>query len=357
MRRDRIARVREELQRRGLDGMLVSSLSHIQYLTGFTGTNALLLLTPSTAVLLTDGRYAQQVKQEAQGCRRVIVTRNGLFEEAARRRLLNSGSRIGFEAQQITYAQYRTLRKLFPDVSFASTREIVEEVMLVKDAEEVESIREAARISDRVFDAVLRIIRPGVTELDIAAEISYLHRSLGAERDAFETIVASGPRSALPHARASRKQIKKGELVTLDFGCVVNGYNSDITRTVAVGRPTRRARQMYEAVRAAQQEAIASARGGMPARDLDAVARRCIARAGFGKLFQHSLGHGLGLHVHERPRVSQQSKECLRVGSVITIEPGVYMPEFGGVRIEDDVLLRENGCEVLNTAPKEFIVV
>lgn len=357
MTRDRIARVQDQMQRRGLDGLLVSSLHTIRYLTGFTGTHALLFLSSNASTLLTDSRYAEQAKMEARNCKRVIVTRNGLYDEASRRRLLDTLERVGFEAQYITYAQYRMLRKLFPGVSFASTRELVEEVMVVKDEEEIENIRQAARISDRVFDEVLDIIRPGIPELEIAAEISYLHKTMGAERDAFDTIVASGARSALPHARASQKCIRNGELVTLDFGCVVNGYNSDISRTVAVGRPSQRVRRMYEAVRAAQQEAIESARGGMLARDLDAVARKRIVRAGFGKLFHHSLGHGLGLHVHERPRVSRLSKERLMAGSVITIEPGVYVPEFGGVRIEDDVVLRENGCDVLNTAPKDLLVV
>jgi Xaa-Pro aminopeptidase len=249
------------------------------------------------------------------------------------------------------------LRKLFPSVAFASTSDIVEEAMLAKDEHEIGMIRRAVRISDRVFEKVLDAIRPGVNELEISAEISYLHKSLGAERDAFETIVASGERSAFPHARASQKKIRSGELVTLDFGCVVDGYNSDITRTVIVGKANMRAKRMYEAVCEAQQEAINSAKAGMWARDLDAVARKSIGRRGYGKFFNHSLGHGLGLHVHERPKVSQLSTERLRAGSVITIEPGVYIPDFGGVRIEDDVLLTANGCVVLNEATKEFIVV
>ena len=229
--------------------------------------------------------------------------------------------------------------------------------MLVKDDHEVEMIRRAVGISDKVFDDVLKVIRVGVRELEVAAEISYLHKSLGAERDAFETIVASGERSALPHARATEKKIKAGELLTLDFGCVVNGYNSDITRTIAIGKTSIRAKRMYDVVREAQQEAIESAKGGIWAKDLDAVARKRIERLGYGKYFNHSLGHGLGLHVHERPKVSQLSKERLRSGSVITIEPGVYLPKFGGVRIEDDVLLTESGCVVLNKATKEFIVI
>jgi Xaa-Pro aminopeptidase len=357
MSNSRIARVREEMKKRQLDALLVSSLLNIRYLTGFTGSNALLLITRTSSILLSDTRYKLQAKREVKDCRRILITAGGLYEEASKRKLLVGAPKVGFESQQVTYAQYRTLRKLFPETSFASTSDMVEEVMLVKDDVEVDTIRRAAKISDRVFREVITMIRPGVSELDVAAEISYLHKHFGAERDAFETIVASGERSALPHARASEKKIRSGDLVALDFGCVVNGYNSDMTRTVAVGKPDARARRMYAIVREAQEHAIAEARGGLWARDLDAVARKSIARNGMGKYFYHSLGHGLGLHVHERPKVSHLSKERLRTGSVITIEPGVYIPGFGGVRIEDDVLLTDNGCMVLTGAPKDFLVL
>jgi Xaa-Pro aminopeptidase len=354
---NRVARVRGEITKKGLDALIVSSLFNIRYLTGFTGSNALLIITQKSSVFLSDIRYTLQAKQEVKDCRRIIITKIGLYEEATKRNLLDSSKKVGFESQQVTYAQYRTLRKLFPSTSFFSTSDVVEEIMLVKDEHEVEMIRRAVKISDQVFHEILKDIGSGVSELEVAAKISYLHKTFGAERDAFEAIVASGERSALPHARASEKKIKAGELVTLDFGCVVGGYNSDITRTVAVGKASLGAKRMYDVVREAQQEAIDSAKGGIWAKDLDAVARKQIERRGFGKYFNHSLGHGLGLHVHERPKVSARSKEKLRAGSVITIEPGVYIPEFGGVRIEDDVLLTENGCVVLNEATKEFIVV
>jgi Xaa-Pro aminopeptidase len=354
---NRIALVQDELQKRKLDALLVSSLVHIRYLTGFTGSNALLIIAKRSAVFISDVRYVHQAKLEVEGCARIIITKLGLYEEAAKRDLLDSARRVGFESQQVTYAQYRVLRRLFPSVSFASTSEIAEEVMLAKDEREIANIRKAVRISDQVFEKILGIIQPGMCELDVSAEISYLQKTLGAERDAFETIVASGDRSAFPHARASQNKIKSGDLLTLDFGCVVDGYHSDITRTIVVGKVTMRAKRLYEVVRDAQQEAINAARAGMWAKDLDAVARACITRRGFGKFFTHSLGHGLGLRIHERPKVSQLSKERLRSGSVITIEPGVYVPEFGGVRIEDDVLLTPNGCVVLNGAPKDLIVL
>ncbi len=356
MFKKRLSRLRAELSGKGLDTLIISTLPHIRYLSGFTGSNALLIVGTRSAVFLTDTRYVLQASREVSGCR-VIITTKPLFEEAAKRKLLSVGKRAGFQADQVTYAQYRSLRKLFPSISFVSTRDLVEDVMLVKDPHEVDSIRRAVAISDKVFHDVVKIVRPGIPELEVAGEISYLHKKYGGERDAFETIVASGKRGAFPHARASEKKIARGELVTLDFGCSVNGYNSDLTRTIGVGTLSPRLRRMYEVVREAQQLAVDAARGNMAAAELDHVARKHITRRGFGKYFNHSLGHGLGLNVHERPRVSQLSKELLQVGSVITIEPGVYIPEVGGVRIEDDVLLTEDGCAVLNTAPKELVIV
>ncbi|MBI4535828.1 MAG: aminopeptidase P family protein [Ignavibacteriae bacterium] len=352
----RIVRLREEMRKKSLNALIVSSPQSVRYLTSFSGSNALCIITPSRALFFTDSRYGLQSKQEVKGMSRAI-TRRGLFEEVAEREILAGHRRVGFESHHITYAQYRSLRKLFPGTAFVSTADFVEGIALVKDRREISIIREAVRISDKVFKEALHTIRAGVSELDVAAEIAYFHKKFGAEGEAFEAIVASGERGSLPHARATSKRIKSGEFVTLDFGCTLKGYNSDITRTIAVGKPSQRAREIYSVVLDAQRKAIASARGGMWAKDLDDVARRSIKRGGYGRYFTHSLGHGLGLNVHERPRVSALSKERLQAGSVITIEPGVYVPGFGGVRIEDDVLLTEHGCEVLNTAPKELLIV
>lgn len=356
MRRSRVAFLRESMRRRGLDAFIVSSPFHIRYLTGFSGSNGLCVVGRSEAFFITDVRYTHQAALEVKSCKRIIGTA-GLYEEVAGRKLLKGCKAVGFESDVVTYAQYRILRKHAARTSFVPTTDFVENIALVKEEEEVENIRAAVRISDRVFDDTLRSIRADATELDVAAEISYLHKKHGAERDAFDPIVASGERGALPHARATSKKIRNGELVTLDFGCTVRGYNSDITRTVAIGKVSGKARHIYEVVLAAQREAIEAARGSMPAKDLDAVARQRIAKEGYGRRFIHSLGHGLGLQVHERPRVSFLSSEQLLPGSVITLEPGVYIPRFGGVRIEDDVLLTSEGCEVLSKAPKEFLTV
>lgn len=356
MARSRLARLRGALRSKGLDALLVTSLPNIRFLSGFTGSNALCVVRGDKAVLVTDSRYAQQSRLEVRGLHRVI-TGGSLIDAAAERRLLQRCRRVGFEAHFVTYAQYRLFRRAFPDVEFRSTAELVEEVALVKEPVEIRSIRRAAAISDRVFHEVLPLLRVGVSELEVSAHISLLHRRFGAERDAFEPIVASGERGALPHARATARRFRKGEFVTLDFGCVVDGYNSDLTRTVAIGRPSRRLRDAYEVVRISQQAAVDAARPGMEARELDAIARRSIEESGLGKYFTHSLGHGIGLRIHERPRVSWVNPEKLLAGSVITIEPGVYVPGAFGVRIEDDVLLTPRGCTVLTTAPKDLIVL
>jgi Xaa-Pro aminopeptidase len=213
------------------------------------------------------------------------------------------------------------------------------------------------RITDEVFAELLGILKAGMREKDVAAEITYRHRMHGADGDAFDPIVAGDERGSQPHARAGDRTLRRGELVTLDFGCTVKGYHSDLTRTVAIGRPTQRAKEIYRVVHEAQSAALHAARGGMPASALDGVARKVITDAGYGAAFSHSLGHGLGLHIHERPRVSALSKETLTPGSVVTIEPGVYIPGWGGVRIEDDILLTATGCSVLTTAPRDLLVL
>jgi Xaa-Pro aminopeptidase len=356
MSKRRIELLRDRMQQLRLDAFIVSSLPNVRYLTGFSGSSGLCIVWKREALFITDSRYALQSRKEVKFWKRVIAT-NGLFEEGVQRGLFPGCRNVGFESQALTYAQYRTLKKLTSDVSFVSTKDVVESISLVKEKKEMDCIRTAVRISDRVFDDVIHSIKPGVAELEIAAEISYLHKKYGAEKDAFEPIIASGERGSLPHVRASDKRIRNRELVTLDFGCTVRGYNSDITRTVAVGGASVQARNLYNVVLDAQLEAISAAKAGMFARDLDAIARDRITNEGYGKYFVHSLGHGLGLQVHELPRVSSLSKEQLVAGSVITIEPGVYIPQFGGIRIEDDVLLTSGGCEVLTSAPKEFMIV
>jgi Xaa-Pro aminopeptidase len=352
----RLARLRSQFEVLRIDAFLVTFLPHLRYLSGFTGSSGIGIVTAHSSALATDGRYADQVRAEAKGWR-IVITTTDLLEEIRRRGLLKVGMRVGFDGNTLLLVQYKHLRKLFPGVKFLPKAEIIDRIASVKDASEIEDIRRAVAITDEVFSEVLDLLAPGVSELDIAAEIAYRQRRHGAEGDAFEAIVASGDRSALPHGRPTGKKLRTGELVTLDFGSLHNGYCSDMTRTVILGRPSTEAKRIYTTVLDAQTKAIEKAASGMKARDLDAVARDHIRSAGYEKYFRHSLGHGIGLQIHEQPRISVLSKAVLEPGNVITIEPGVYIQGFGGVRIEDDVVIRDGGCEVLNRSPKELLII
>lgn len=352
----RLQEVRRHLEKARLDALVVSHLPHVRYLSGFSGSNGLCVVSLSRQSILTDNRYRDQIRDEVEGFR-IHIAQAGLFETVQKSGILRGAQRVGFEAQYVPVSAYRNLRKLFPKLSFVPTQSVLEGIAAIKDEGEIESIRRAVTITDSVFNRILKILKPGIREIDIAAEIGYWHKKLGADGEAFEPIVASGVRGALPHARPTLKKIRKGEFVTLDLGCRVNGYHSDLTRTVAVGEPGKKARTIYRIVLEAQCKAIEAAGAGVKNRFLDGVARGHIRRAGFGKYFSHSLGHGLGIEIHEPLRLSTLSRDVLKAGNVVTVEPGIYIPGFGGVRIEDDVVIRENNCEVLNKAPKELLVV
>ena len=352
----RVEAIRRELASRRLDALVVSELTNVRYLTGFTGSNGLCLITPRRFSLVTDSRYTAQAHAEVRHAS-LRIARRSLIAELANERGLGAGRAVGFESEHLTVAQWRNLRTVLPDRKLVPTASIVERVSAVKERGEIVRIRRAAAISDAVMSKVLGILRPGVRENEIAAEISYWHRKLGADSDAFEPIVASGPRGALPHAKASERKIRRGEFVTLDIGCRYQGYNSDITRTVAVGKPPAELVAVYDIVRDAQQRAIDAASSGVRARDLDGVAREWIASHGYGRYFIHSLGHGLGIHLHDPLRLSALSADVLAAGNVVTIEPGIYLPGRGGVRIEDDIVITARGCVLLTHAPRDLIVV
>lgn len=352
----RLQQLKQHLASTGLDAFIVSHIPHIRYLTGFTGSNGLCIVTRRKQHFLTDRRYRDQSKSETRGFE-IHISQIGLIEDAGKRHLLKGQLRVGFESQYISVSSYAKMKELFTRSDLITTQSVIEKIAAVKDAEEIDRIRRAIRITEKVLKKILNMLRPGLTEQDVAAEIGYWHRRYGAQSDAFETIVASGLRGALPHGLASGKKIRNGELVTLDLGCRLDGYYSDLTRTVAVGRPSSRAKKIYQIVLDAQCRAIDAARAGVRASALDRVARNVIRKMGFGKYFSHSLGHGLGIEIHEELRLSAQSKDTLRAGNVVTIEPGIYIPGFGGVRIEDDIVIKENSCEVLSIAPKELMIL
>ncbi|MGD0038382.1 MAG: Xaa-Pro peptidase family protein [Bacteroidota bacterium] len=356
MIRRRLKAVRILMTSLRLQSMLITELAHVHYLTGFTGSSGLCLVTQTKQFFITDRRYKSQAPQEVHGFK-IIIAKQNLFPLLAERKLVLVGSRIGFESQNISVADINSLKKLLPGRHFIPATSILENVTAIKDDKEIDLIRYAASISDKVFKKLLTLVRPGVRECDIAAEICYLHRKYGAECDAFDSIVASGEHGALPHARASEKKIRHGELVVLDFGCRYRGYNSDITRTLAVGNPSAEMKKIYRIVLDAQRKAIEAVRSGITAGSIDAIARKHIQQNGYGRYFIHSLGHGLGIHVHDPLRISAVSTAVLKTGNVITIEPGIYIPGRGGVRIEDDIVVRENGCDILTTSSKELIIV
>ncbi len=342
------------MREQGLDALLVTSLPNVRYLTRFTGSSGLCLAGKRRAWFITDGRYATQSREEVKGWKR-IVSESTLFDVLDSRRLFSGLRKVGVEGDHLSYSLVLQLRRRFGSVRFVPTRDLVEELALSKDPDEIANIRRAIRISERVYRDVLRVIRPGARERDIAAEISFRQKRYGADRDAFEPIVASGPRSALPHARATSRKLRRGDLVVIDFGCIVKGYGSDITRTICVGDAPARARAMHAAVLEAQRRSIAVARAGLHVRELDGIARSSLGAAGYR--FPHALGHGLGLRAHERPWVSRLGRDVLREGNVVTIEPGVYVPGYGGVRIEDDVVITRSGCRILTHLPRELTIV
>ncbi|MFB3814250.1 MAG: M24 family metallopeptidase [Terriglobales bacterium] len=354
----RQAEVRHALAERKLDALVVTHLPNIRYLCGFTGSAAVLVAQPGQWAFFTDGRYSAQARQEVQGARVVVAKGPPLPAVGAWLSKAARSARVGIEAEHMTVAMRTALAASLPRrYRVHETSGLVEWLRMVKEAEEIERIRGAVLAGAKLLDTALQVIEPGVSETVVAAEIEYAARQAGAEGMSFPTIVASGKRSALPHGVASACEIARKGFVVLDFGVILGGYCSDMTRTVHVGRPSGEMRSVYEAVQAAQQAAIDAVRAGVTVGEVDGAARRTLRRAGLAKFFTHSTGHGVGLEIHELPRVARAGNSVLRPGTVITIEPGVYIPGKGGVRIEDMVVVTERGCEVLTPAPKELLTL
>ena len=352
--RTQIELVRNLLDTYRLDALIISRVTHIRYLTNFTGSSALLLISPRKLHFITDSRYAVQAAEEVDGWK-ITIARKGLMEEVKQKGLLRSARRVGFESNYIFHTQYRNYRKLVPGKRWIPLAETIEPYMKVKNDIEIEMIEQSISIAEKAFNEVLPLIRPGISERDVAAELLYRMQLNGAEKNAFDIIVASGARTALPHGVASDKKINNNELLLIDFGCIVNGYHSDITRTVSVGRAGGEEKKVFGIVRQALENAVDSATSGLTCNQVDAAARTYIDESGYGGFFGHSLGHGIGLEIHELPRISPFSTEVLEIGNVVTIEPGIYIPGSFGIRIEDDVLIRSDGCRVLTQLPKELI--
>ena len=355
-------KLREHLATTRFDALLISHLPNIRYLCGFGGSAGLLLVAEGGSVFFTDVRYDTQARAEVKGAR-VVIARKALLSTVGewigvrRRKKLKSWT-LGIEAEHLTVAERKRLGDLLPSrVRLRNAAAVVERARMVKDEDELALIRSAVRLGATLFERALQVLRPGIKESEVAAEMEYAARRAGADAMSFPTIIASGARSALPHGRASAQAIASGGFVVCDFGVILAGYCSDQTRTVWVGAASSEAREAYEAVREAQEAAIAAVRPGISVAEVDAAARKVLRKAGLGRYFTHSTGHGVGLEIHEAPRVAAGQKEVLKPGMVITIEPGVYFPGKWGVRIEDMVAVTEGGCEVLTPTSKEFLAV
>ena len=352
----RLRALRRRLGGQQIESLLVTHLPDVRWLCGFTGSNAALAIDARRAVLFTDGRYTTQAKEETQAARVVIAKKSALKEACE---LLSGSGKIFFDPEHTTVATLAAMRSALGAKgrgAFTPLKQpIVSELRMVKDADELGWMTQAAMLGCSIFDAVLPHIAAGVTEVEVAAQLEFFARSLGADGMSFETIVASGVRSALPHGRATEALLPRNGFVTLDFGVILKGYCSDMTRTVCLGKPDKSAREAYDAVLEAQQAAVEAVRPGATCGEVDEAARSVLRKAKLAQYFSHSTGHGVGLEIHESPRVAAGQATVLEPGMVITIEPGVYMAGKFGVRIEDMVAVTAEGGRVLTPSPKALI--
>ena len=352
----RLAALADGLTAAHVDGLLVTSLPNIRYLTGFSGSSALLFVTPRDIVLITDFRYQTQIAEEVGELAHIIIEPqslwSGLWQQLAQ---LPSVEVAGFESAHLLHRDFQRLLEAGARCQWRPTVDLVETLRERKDDQEVALIEHANGIATRALERTLPQVRAGMTELEIAGVLEKALRDEGSEGFPFPSIVASGPRSALPHARSTDRRVAAGEFLLLDFGAETGGYCADVTRTFVVGHAAPEQREIYEVVRTANESASRQVRAGMSGRDADAIARDYIEQRGFGELFGHSLGHGLGLEVHEAPRLARTADGALAEGAVVTIEPGIYRAGWGGVRIEDDVFLAADGPRILTGFTHELI--
>ena len=338
-----------------IKSLLITHPADWYYLTGFTGESGAMVVSPRATTLFTDGRFATQAREESAGVR-VVLQKSSLFESVGEFFRYEAPESVGFDPAQLSVAQHRTLRRVAgARVRWKAAGGVVAELRMRKGPHELAVMRRAAILAGAVLEGAASLLKPGVREFEIASEIEYQMRKRGASGPAFNSIVAFGERSALPHARPTAKRLRKNELVVLDVGAILAHYCSDLTRTFYVGRAPVRIRECYEAVKEAQTAAIASVRSGAACGDVDSAARQVLSGYRLDKYFVHSTGHGLGLEVHEEPRLARGQKHRLEPGNVVTIEPGVYIEGIGGIRIEDDVAVHANRTEVLTRIPRDLI--
>ncbi|WP_257348072.1 M24 family metallopeptidase [Pseudalkalibacillus decolorationis] len=352
---NRIERLRSEFNEQNIDGILITSTSNRRYISQFTGSSGVVLISGTEAKLITDFRYMDQATEQAKEFDIVQHTASIPSEVAKQAKLMGIG-KLGFEQDNLTYAVHQTYEQAIDGI-LVPTSGIIERIRLIKDEGELQVLKDAAQLADQTFEHIISFIKPGLREIDVSNELEFFMRKNGATSSSFDIIVASGIRSSLPHGVASNKIIEQGDMVTLDFGALYNGYCSDITRTVAIGEPKEQLKDIYQIVLDAQLKGLEGLKPGITGKQADALTRDYIKEKGYGEQFGHSTGHGIGLDVHEGPGLSGKVDTRLESGMVVTVEPGIYVSGLGGVRIEDDVVLTENGNERLTKSTKELLII
>lgn len=347
------------LKREKLNGIFLVSAPNIRYLSGYTGADSYAVVSPKGNAFITDYRYIEQAQKECKGYDVILhqapdrkmtdVTRDYCYKKGIKR--------LGFEKKYVSFELYETLKDKFKDLELVPVSGLVEELRAVKDDCEQDCLRKACAITDEVFKKTLDFIKPGMTEREIALEMQYLLCKSGAEDSSFDIIVAAGKNGSLPHAIPSDYNIRRGDLITMDFGALYKGFHADMTRTIVLGNPSEKQRDVYGTVKRAQETALAEVKAGVNVKTLDEISTDIITTAGYGEYMGRGLGHGIGLMIHEEPFVSSNRDSLLEAGNVITIEPGIYIPGWGGVRIEDSVIVNKDGYEVITNSPKELIIL
>ena len=353
---NRLETLRNRLEEKNLDGIYVTYLTNVRYLTGFSGSAGQALILPRGQHFLSDTRYAEQSQKQVKNFK-IHMIENSYIQTLEKCNILKKGLRIGFEESKISVSEFRKLTETFPQIDWIETENIIENIAAVKDVYEIESLKKAIEITDVVFEEILPELKIGAVEKEIAAKISYLFKMNGADGDSYDPIIASGYLGALPHATPSEKRFESGDFVVMDIGAMYNGYHADMTRTVVIGKASDKHYEIYNIVLEAQLAGIDVAKAGITGRELDQVCRQIISDKGYGKEFCHTTGHGIGLEVHTYPRISKLNKKPLLENYVITIEPGIYISGWGGVRIEDDCWIHVDGCTPLNKSTKELLIL
>lgn len=351
----KIEKIVSALEEHGLDGILITSPYNRRYASNFTGTAGTVLISREKSVFITDFRYVEQAAKQCKGFE-IVKQKESMTEEIANKIEELGIKKLGFEQDFVTFSTYKQFQSRFK-TELIPVSGIIEKLRLIKSESEIKILKEAARIADAAFDHIIKFIQPGITELEVSNELEFFMRKAGAISSSFDTIVASGVRSALPHGVATDKIIEKGDFITLDYGAYYQDYVSDITRTIAVGDPDPKLKEIYDIVYEAQKRGLKDLKPGMSGKEADALTRDYITEKGYGEYFGHSTGHGIGLEVHEGPNLSMKSQYILEPGMVVTVEPGIYVAGLGGVRIEDDTIITENGNERLTHSTKELIIL